>query len=68
MNKQIDQQAANFFKVIALAVTLNEYYSYLKDDLIRMESEAYDLKMKQQTRWYARKMDREKNKFMPKLS
>lgn len=65
--KPINQQAANFFKVIALAVTLNEYYSYLKDDLISIESKAYDLKMQQQTRWYARKMDREKPKFMAKI-
>ena len=62
--RPIDKQAANFFKVIALAVTLNEYYAYLKDDLIKMEVEAYGLKMKNADRNTRRKMERDFDKFL----
>lgn len=64
MNRPIDLQAANFFKVIALAVTLNEYYAYLKDDLIKMEVEAYGLKMKNADRNTRRKMERDFERFV----
>ena len=62
--RPIDKQAANFFKVIALAVTLNEYYAYLKDDLIKMEVEAYGLKMKNADRNTRRKMERDFERFV----
>ena len=62
--RPIDLQAANFFKVIALAVTLNEYYSYLKDDLIKMEVEAYGLRMKNADRNTRRKMERDFERFV----
>lgn len=65
--RPIDLQAANFFKVIALAVTLNEYYTYLKDDLIKIQVEAYELKMKNADRNTRRKMDRDFDKFVSSI-
>ena len=64
MNKELSKKAANFFKVIALSVTLNEYYSYLKDDLLKMEVEAYGLKIKDADRINKRKLERDFPKFI----
>ena len=62
------QQAANFFKFIALSVTLNEYYEYLKQDLIELEMEAYQLNIDKSRREVARKLIRDKPKFLAKLN
>jgi hypothetical protein len=65
--RPIDLQAANFFKVVALAVTLNEYYEYTKEDLINIEVENYGLIMRKADRNTKRKMERDFPKFVNSL-